>query len=47
MHILFWRKNEKFRKSRNSKNLFLEKLASLKKNLAFKLLKKYSGVFHS
>jgi len=36
MHILFWRKNEKFRKSRNSQNLFLKKLASLKKNLALK-----------
>jgi hypothetical protein len=31
MHILFWRKNEKFRKSRNNQNSFFKKLTSLTK----------------
>jgi hypothetical protein len=34
MHILFWRKNEKFRKSRNNQNSFFKKLTSLTKKIA-------------
>jgi hypothetical protein len=34
MHILFLRKNEKFRKSRNNQNSFFKKLTSLTKKIA-------------
>jgi hypothetical protein len=50
MHILFWRKNEKFRKSRNNQNSFFKKLISLtKKNRIsegfFTLLLRFIVVF--
>jgi hypothetical protein len=38
MHILFWRKNEKFRQSRNNQNSFFKKLTSLTKK-PLKLIK--------
>jgi hypothetical protein len=38
MHILFWRKNEKFRKSRNNQNLLLKKLTILTKNMPWSKL---------
>jgi hypothetical protein len=34
MHFLFWRKNEKFRKSRNNQNSFFKILTSLMTKIA-------------